>query len=209
MNDNDARPQDELTDKRDLAPQPANPTKQPLGDRLRNLIQPALEDSRRHSTQLNMLDKIFDQIALNLESICNRSLGNVFNQAAAVENNNGPEARNLFVIRQLTEVEGLDPLVRLGLPIATGFIEFSPRDITELAGYIKLHEKARELNIALKLINVTMDETKSQGIPPQAILVVDISKSYDDGALENANLYPQLPPVAPAFDRRSGNGFRF
>lgn len=210
MNDNNATPREDLTGKRFVVPQPAKPPADlPLGDRLRNLINPAMEDARRHPTQLQMADKIFDQLATRLESVLNRALGNVFNQAATIERNNGEDARNMFIIEQLTDHQGLDPFIRMGLPIATGFIEFTARDITELPGYIKLHEKARELNVALKLANITMDETKSPNGPQQAVLIVDMSKSYEQGAMENASLYPQLPPVAAKFDRRSGNGFKF
>lgn len=206
MNDND-----KLANKRpvDARPVSSSPSSLPLGDKLRNLIQPALDDSRRQATQLEMLDDVFKGLAQKFEPILTRSLGDVFNQASRIENNNGDDARNMFIIKQLTDPEGLSPMIRMGLPIATGFIEFSPQDIKELPGYIALHEKARELNVALKLVNITMDETKSPNGPQPAMLIVDMSKSYEEGAMENASLYPQLTARKPQFDRRASDGFTF
>lgn len=206
MNDND-----KLADKRHLVPQAPQPAKAnlPLGDKLRNLINPALDDSRRQTTQLAMLDQIFAELGQKLELIINRSIGDIFNQAARVENNGGDDARNMFMIKQLTDHEGLSTLLRMGLPINTAFLEFSPQDIKELPGYIALHEKARDLNIAVKLLNITMDENKSPSGPQPAMLIVDLAKSYEEGAMENATLYPQLPAKKVEFDRHTGNGFSF
>ncbi len=206
MNDND-----KLADKRHLAPRPvpAPSANLPLGDKLRNLINPALDDTRRQATQLEMLDTIFVGLSQKFEMILTKSVGDIFNQAARLEKNGGEDARNMFIIKQLTEAEGLSPLIRMGLPIATGFIEFSPQDIKELPGYIALHEKARDLNVAIKLVNITMDETKSPNGPQPAMLIVDMSKSYEEGAMENASLYPQLAARKAQFDRRAADGFTF
>ena len=207
MNDNEKN----LANKQSITPRPVTTSSAnaPLGDKLRNLIQPAMEDSRRKQTQLDMLDKIFEQVGGRLEAFLNRALGDTFNRAANVERTGGQDALNMFMIQELTRHEGLDPVVRMGLPIATGFIEFSPQDITDLPGYIALHEKARELNIALKLVNVTMDETKSPNGAQPAMLIADISKSYEEGAMENAHLYPHLPPKKIEFDTRAREGFKF
>lgn len=205
MNDNEFTPKD----------QP-----QSLGDRFRNLIEPALDDERRQATQLAILDDIFKALATRLEPVIERSLGNIFNQAAMVEQRK-PDDKNVFIIKQLTEVgpqgEAKVPgVIRMGLPIATGFVEFAAHDIKELPGYIALHEKARELNVSLKLMNITADETKApSGYPQPAMLIVDLTKSYEAGAIENAQLYPNLPPRAEApaqkqkFNRGGKGGFNF
>lgn len=206
MNDNK-----NLADKKNIAPHAAQPSKSnlPLGDKLRNLIQPALDDSRRQTVQLQKLDEIFEELAKKLEHIVTDSIGNVFNEAARMERNGGDAARNMYMINQLTDHKGLSTYLPLRLPINTTFLEFSPQDIKDLPNYIALHEKARELNIALKLMNVTMDETKSPNGAQPAVLAIDLSKSYEEGAMENASLYPQLPPKKVEFDRRTGNGFTF
>lgn len=206
MNDNK-----NLADKKNLAPQSAQPSKSnlPLGDKLRNIIQPALDDSRRQTVQLQKLDEIFEELAQKLEHIVTDSIGNVFNEAARMERNGGDAARNMYMINQLTDHKGLSTYLPLRLPINTAFLEFSPQDIKDLPNYITLHEKARELNIALKLMNITMDETKSPNGAQPAVLAIDLSKSYEEGAMENASLYPQLPPKKVEFDRHTGNGFTF
>lgn len=210
MNDNNARPRDDLTPQFNAKPiMPPSNNNLPLGDRLRALIEPALEDSRRQQTQLDALDKIFAGLAPRFEALLNRTLGSIFNQAAAAERNDGEAGRNMFMIDRMTDHEGLSPVVRMNLPINTGFLELSPQEITNLPGYIALHEKARELNVALKLINVTADETKSPHGPQPAMLLVDLTKTYNEGAMENASLYPQLPEAKARFDKTSKGDFKF
>lgn len=211
MNDNDARREDMA---RSLTPRPATPPSDknlPLGDRLRNLIQPALDDTRRQAAQLEMVDQMFMAISQNLEAYLNRALGDFFNQAATVERRNA-DMKNLFILDKLTREakENPSPIVRVGVPVNTAFIEFSAQDIKELPGYIALHEVAREMNVALKIMNITMDETKTpSGYPQQCVLVIDMTKSYEEGAMENASLYPQLPPKKVEFDRNGGQKFKF
>lgn len=186
-----------------------NPANLPLGDKLRNLIQPALEDSRRQATQLAVLNDIFQELSGHFEQFLTQRFADVFNRAASKERSGGESARNMFMIEQLTDLKGTSTFLRMDLPIATAFLEFEAQDIKELPGYIALHEKARELNVALKLVNVTIDEVKSPNGPQPAMLLVDLNKSYEDGAMENSTLYPQLPEQNIPFNRTTGKGFNF
>ena len=57
---------------------------------------------------------------------------------------------------------------------------------------------------------MTADESRSvSGFSLPAILLIDASKTYNEGALEGANLYPNLPPKRVAFDRSEGKDFKF
>jgi hypothetical protein len=184
--------------------------KKPVGERIRALIEPALDDPRRQPLQLQKLDEIFNAIATRmpriLESEFDRS-----NAAVEAETRRQPDNRNPMIIDSLTQMgpEGeslYNPIKKLGLPISTAFTEFAAADINELPGYIKLHETARDMDVALKLVGVTAEESKGGGLGMPAVLVVDGSKSYNDGAIENARLYPNLPPRKVEFGRR-GNDF--
>lgn len=187
----------------------------PLGERIRNLIEPALDDPRREQVQHDLVNAAFQSIADQLEMRLERTFTNIFNQASAVEKRS-PDMKNVFIVQQLTEVNPqtgeakFSPVVRLAVPVATAYLELSPLDIKEMPGYIALHEKARELDVSLRLVNMTAEDGKSPSpYPQQAILVIDASKSYDAGALENATLYPNLPPKPVKFNPKAGDQFKF
>jgi hypothetical protein len=184
-----------------------NEDKKPLGQSIRDLIEPALDDPRRNELQLQKLDHIFNQLA----QVVPRALEQEFNNFARyVENasERNPEVKHPMIIDALTAGgdQGYSPIKKFGLPISTEFTDFAANDIKELPNYIKLHEVARDLDVALKLLGVTADEAK--GGFSQAILVVDGSKTYAEGALENSTLYPNLPPKPQSFDRKSGKEFK-
>lgn len=184
-----------------------NEDKKPLGQSIRDMIEPALDDPRRPELQLQKLDHIFNQLAM----VVPRALEQEFNNFARyVENasDRNPEVKHPMIIDALTAGgdQGYSPIKKFGLPISTEFTDFAANDIKELPNYIKLHEVARDLDVALKLLGVTADEAK--GGFSQAILVVDGSKTYAEGALENSTLYPNLPPKPQNFDRKSGKEFK-
>jgi hypothetical protein len=181
----------------------------PVGDRIRAVIEPALDDPRRDQIQLNKLDEIFNAVATRLPEILGNDFDR-FNAAVEAETRRKPDSRNPMVIDALTSL-GPDgaplysPIKKIGLPISTTFTQFAATDVNNLPGYIRLHETARDMNVALKLIGVTAEESKGSGLGGQAILVVDGSRSYEDGALENAMLSPQLPPRKVDFGKRSND----
>jgi len=181
--------------------------KQPIGERIRAMIEPALDDPRCPELQLQKLDEIFNVVATRIPKMLEGEFER-FDRAVQTETGRKPENRNPMIIDALISL-GPDgeplysPIKKLGLPISTTFTSFAAADINELPGYIKLHEAAREMNVSLKLLGVTADEAKAgggYGLP--AVLVVDGSKSYEEGALENGNLYPNLPPRRAEFGRR-------
>lgn len=184
--------------------------KKPVGDRIRALIEPALDDPRRPELQLKKLDEIFNMVAGNIPRMLEQDFAQ-FEHHVERETGRNPDNRNPLIIDSLTQV-GRDgealytPIKKLGLPISTTFTSFAAADINELPGYIRLHETARDMNVALKLVGIVAEETKGGGLggmPP--VLIVDGTKSYEEGALENSNLYPNLPPRKVDFGRRGGD----
>ncbi|MBI1215722.1 MAG: hypothetical protein GC185_07885 [Alphaproteobacteria bacterium] len=183
--------------------------KKPLGQSIRDLINPALDDERRVAIQAKHLDKIFDRLADQLPLILERDFTSFFNHVSNASRNN-PDVKNPIIIDALTTMgdpqsgeSSYSPIKRLQLPIVTTFTTFSAEDIRNLPGYIKLHEAARKMDVALNLANITAEDAKN-GMPP--ILTINTMKSYDDGALENSMFYPNLPPPPVKFDRDTPPG---
>lgn len=187
-----------------------NEKKQPVGQRIRAMIEPALDDPRRNEIQLQKLDDIFNKIAAKMPQVIESEFGD-FSFKVENESKRKPENRNPMIIDALTtmgpEGEALySPIKKIGLPISTNFTAFAAADIKDLPSYIKLHEKARDMDVSLKLLGITAEETKgASGYGLPAVLIVDASKSYEDGALENSGLYPDLPPRKVEFGRRGGD----
>lgn len=185
-----------------------NPRKKPLGNRIRDLINPALEDDRCKQIQLDILDRYFQQVVIQFPGIMEKQFKLIFNQASSLPS----QDKNPFVVSKLTSVDSrtgetpYSPIMPLGVQICPDFTSFSADDIKALPAYINLHEVARAENVAIKLVGLTADEVKS-GL--QARLIIDGSKTYEQGAMENALLYPNLPPLPPAFDRDTPKHFRF
>jgi hypothetical protein len=184
----------------------------PLGQRLRDLINPALEDERARQVQNELMSNIFGQIADNVPQMFEREFTHFFNHVAA-KSKAKPQIKNPMIVTALTAGGGeggegaFNPIKKLQLPIATAFTSFSPDDIKEMPGYLRLHEICREMDISVKLMALTADEAKGTMMPP--LLILNAAQSYNDGALENAQLYPDLPPRKVDFNKRSGQDFHF
>jgi hypothetical protein len=183
--------------------------KEPLGKRIRDLINPALDDTRREAIQAKHLDQIFERLSAQLPMILEREFSSFFNHVARSSRDN-PDVKNPIIIDALTVMgdpqsgeSSYSPIKRLQIPIVTTFTTFSAEDIRELPGYIKLHEAARALDISLKLANITPEDARN-GMPP--ILTIDATKTYADGALENSMYYPNLPPPPVKFNRDTPPG---
>jgi len=189
------------------------PEKKPLGQSIRELINPALEDQRKPVIQNDRLDKAFSEIAESIEPALEHAFQHFFNAVARTAERS-PDHKHPMIIDALTVTKGEEgnskysPIIRLPLPISTTFTAYTADEVREMPGYIKLHEKARELDVALRIVGLTADEAKGSAVfalPP--ILMIDASKSYEEGAAENSALYPNLPPQKAAFDGRSSKSF--
>lgn len=185
----------------------------PLGQRLRDLIQPALDDERRKPIQAEIASNFFAQMADIIPRKMESDLIPFFNHAAKV-----PEKkRNPMIITAVTAVSqqgmmgdddaALSPIYKIPVKISTAFTDFTPQEVCEMPGWIKLHEVCRDLDVSIKLMAMTADESKGSLLPP--ILIIDASKSYTEGALENAQFYPQLPEKQAQFNKKNGQEFNF
>jgi hypothetical protein len=169
--------------------------RKPAGDSIRDIINPALQDDRKEKIQLEIISNIFANTAQALPNILQNNLSQLFNKLSYAE----PEDKNKFLIEALTSTgaKGYSPIIMLSIPVATDFTSFSAHEINRLPGYIKFHEAARAANVAVKVIGLLREEA---GMQPRVVL--DASKTYEQGAMENAQLYPQLPDPPKPKDRR-------
>ena len=189
--------------------------KKTLGDSIRDFVNPALDDPRRPEIQNEILNEIFEEIADSFEETLRGKFEAVAKMVDA-KSAKRPNLRTPLILEQLTKINPMtgeplwSPIIRRPLKLSTAFTMFSADDVKDQPGYIRLHENARELDVAIKLIGLTADESKSaSGFSIPAMLLIDASKSYDEGASEGGNLYPNLPPKRVAFDKHEGKDFKF
>jgi hypothetical protein len=167
------------------------------GDSIRDIINPALADTRKEKLQLDVLDKIFANTAQDFPDIVAQNLSDLFNGISFLRDE---DDKNRILIEKMTlaGIRGAySPIIKLQLPVAVDFAAFAADDICKLPGYIKFHEAARFANVAVKVNGLLQDEAQGGGPPPH--IVIDASKTYEQGAMENARLYPNLP------DRKAAN----
>lgn len=188
------------------------PSKKPFGERLRDVINPALDDDRRSDIQKKILDDAFAKVTDYFEDAMEAKFSHFFNHVARAEAKN-PRSKNPLIIDALTATKEdgepkYSPIMRLPLPICTAYTTFSADDIKDLPSYIRLHEKARDMDVSLKVTNLTADESKSpSGFQMPAVLIIDATKTYAEGAMENSMLYPNLKPKKAEFDGKSRGQF--
>ena len=165
----------------------------PVGDSIREIINPALNDERKQAIQLDILDHIFSNTAQRFPDFVGENLMGLFNKVSHLKDD--PAALNARVINLLTQTDGqgrpqYSPIITLGLPIVT---DFTTNDIRELPGYIKLHEAARAANVAISVTGLLKEE---KGGPPPRV-TINCGKTYEQGAMENSAMYPNLPEPPP------------
>jgi hypothetical protein len=185
-------------------------SQQPLGRKIRELMNAALRDDRRSRIQLDLLDKAFGDVAAALPRLLDKEFTQ-FERHVRSNSKDAPERAAPIVITAVTATEPgqteeskilYSPARRFKLPVSNSFADFIAQEIRELPNYKKLHEVARELDVALSLGGlVEGDETHGKGI---AYVGIDAMKSYDQGA---DFLYPELPPRKVPFDKKSSRGF--
>ena len=183
-----------------------NSKKKPVGESIRDLINPALEDDRKPKIQLDILDKIFENTAGDMSEILANNLSRLFNRLSGTQS----EDKNPQIITLLTMVDSqgnplYSPILRLRIPVCVDFAEFTPAALCELPGYIKLHMAARDEDVAVSVTGLTTDDVRKGG---PVFLTLDCSKTYEQGAVENPHLYPQLPEPLPPPPLKTPKDFR-
>lgn len=186
---------------------PKDPNRAPLGDSIRDMINPALEDRRCHQLMLDQISGFFDSLAAILPQALEEGYATLFNRIVRAR---AQEQKNEMVIRAIafrdpaTGKTEYSPEVVEMIPVATDYTNFSADEIRELPGYIRLHEVARDENIAINLQGlIGKDGEKTGG---RAIVIIDAMKSYNDGVIEHYAIYPHLPPKKEKFNPRTAEG---
>lgn len=186
--------------------------KKPAGENLRDLVNPAFDDERRENLQADILNKAFDTISDSFEAPLTHKIRVFFNYVAQ-QTEKKPKTKTPMVLEALTRIDPMtgqpafSPIMILPIPVVAPMAGFTADTVKSLPGYIKLHEKARDLDVSIRIHGLLSDEVRgnisSYLNPP--LLIIDATKSYEEGALENGNLYPDLPEKKQEF-KREGKG---
>jgi hypothetical protein len=174
--------------------------KKPLGQSIRDLINPALNDSRKEDLQAKYVNQVFEDLVLQLPTFIEGEFTALFNKVA----NKKESVRNEIIIDAMTAAKPdsseaeYNPIKTIYLPVSTDFTNFNAVAIREMPGYIKLHEWARDQDVAIKIVGlVKKDDRDDYAQAPS--LVINLTKTYSQGAVEDAYMYPNLPEKAPIF----------
>lgn len=114
----------------------------------------------------------------------------VFNAVAR----KSPDERNEAFIVGLTN-GSIDPVFNIRLKVNPAFTDFSDigiedlPSVTELPGYIKLHEAARAMDVGIAVVGLTGGEGAGQ-----PALIIDLKKTYEQGVLIRGGLNPPVQP---------------
>ena len=176
----------------------------PLGKKIRDLVNAALEDSRRDKIQLDMLDKAFDHVATVLPKHMERAYEALSNRTKS----RGGDDPNPLVITALTLADKNDkgdepysPANRAKVVIDPNYAQFNAQQIRELPGYKRLHEIARDLDVAVSVSGLLASE---EGRGGQPAVTFNAMKGYYEGA---DSMYPELPPRLVKFDKATARDF--
>lgn len=143
----------------------------PLGQKIRDRVNAALADTRRDKIQLELLDKAFEDISKLVPQLFNKEFQQLERHIKIAAPNN-PEKEALIIITAVTTTAKNDdidspysPIRTIRVPVSTSFTQFTAQQIRELPGYIKLHEAARELDVALNLGGLMDGDEGRSGVP--------------------------------------------
>lgn len=184
-----------------------NENEVPLGKKIRDLVNGALKDTRKEQIQLDLLDKAFGQVTIVLEKVLNKDFAQLDRHVKARAPDN-PDKAALIIITAVTTAAATEevdspysPVRRIQIPISTTFTEFAAQQIRELPNYKKMHEMARNLDIAISISGLVDGE---EGRGGQPMVSVNAMKTYDQGA---DSMYPDLPPRKVKFDKGASQDF--
>lgn len=148
---------------------------------MRDFARAALEDPRKQQADLDILDGMLSYRASELFTDVLRCTGRMYSDALAVM----PGERNMLINKALVD-KTFNPVIAQGININTAFTDFYGFQIKELPGYIKLHEAAKAMDVAINVAGLTAEE-KRAGVPR---IVINVLKSYEEGEEDTKYGYP-------------------
>lgn len=169
----------------------------PKGQRLREAFN-IVEEKGAKDVQLRMLDDLFQKFGQIIERVMDAEL-NAASKVAQMSHK--PEETFVDLIEHFTlakqqDGSGFSPVMTLQIPMNISLTNFTKEDIRSLPGYVALHKKAREMDVAINASDLIRDEVQElpsgQIMPPT--LTMDIRKSYEEGLRnDHDNMAPDLP----------------
>lgn len=176
----------------------------PLGKKIRDLVNAAMEDTRRERIQLDMLDKAFEQAATVLPKYLEKEYATLAGSVKRAGDDPNPVVITALTLAAKNDKgdEPYSPAGRAKVSIDPTYTQFSAQQIRELPAYKKLHEIARELDVAVSVAGLLASEEGRGGQPS---VTFNGMKSYDEGA---DFMYPELPPRVVKFDKTTAREYK-
>lgn len=169
----------------------------PKGQRLREAFN-IVEEKDAKDVQLRMLDDLFQKFGQIIERVMDTELDAA---SKVAQMSHKPEETFVDLIEHFTitkqqDGSGFSPVMTLQIPMNICLTNFTKEDIRSLPGYIALHKKAREMDVAINASDLIRDEVQElpsgQIMPPT--LTMDVRKSYEEGLRnDHDNMAPDLP----------------
>lgn len=156
--------------------------------KMRREIHDVLADEEKAVIQKGILNEIFMEVAVHLETAIQPQLDIYFNAVAR-----NADDKFTAITQLLTYKDPLKPVVTVPLQINPLFLDLGPEDLKVMPGYIQMHMVARHYDVALKVYGLTREEKSGDPTGGHTILFIDLTKSYTQGVEWNAGFYPDLP----------------
>ncbi len=164
----------------------------------------ALESPHAQELQKGLLDETLNKLVASIEPAVRGKCTAMFNEVAGMLER--PEDRQKMIAGLLI-TDSFSPITVLPIKISAKYTNFSTADVTALDSYKRIHQAARKADVAVRVVGLTQEEK----LKPS--LVIDTSKTYDQGRAESRYGYPEMapegakqlpapPPKAPPKPRR-------
>lgn len=161
-----------------------------MSEKIRDLLDTAMDDPQTKQTQLDMVDEFFGEMAGLLPTAIENTLRQIFNVVSAGQ---PVEIQSRGFVRAISGTD-IGLVLHQEIPINTRYTDFDAADIRRLPNYLKLHEAARAADVAINVMGLFQDEAMEAGLRPT--LVVNITKTYEEGLAQNPGVYPELQDAA-------------
>ncbi len=152
---------------------------------IRAFMAEALENPHMQVLQKDLLNGALGELVFQIEPTVQKKCTAMFNEVAGFLGH--PEDR-ADMIAGLLITGNFNPVTVLPIRISSKYTNFSATDVTEMDGYKRIHLAARKADVAVRIVGLTQEEKL------QPSLVVDISKTYEEGRADSRYGYPEMAP---------------
>jgi hypothetical protein len=164
-----------------------------LGEIMRTSFNKAVNRPEARELQLKMVNDGFEKLSRDLQQFMLQHMGRLTSTMNELRYFYGTKSidksdEDLFL--EILTKNMWSMKIFQSVPINVSLIkDFSERDVMEMPGYIHLHEVAQQFDMALSFMGLASAEAK---MAQQISVMLDIAKSYEQGAADPYGYYPDL-----------------